>query len=433
MTDEQTVVEPIFEVPAHLRSQGGELRGFKFQSLLQAPDNISEAGFYYDGVAHRPKFHNGTGITDFGKEYSNGTGINVDNINETISVIDYDKLLKNLASYDSSIAIGNNSYFNSSINIGKLSESGAGGVSIGYNAKSANAGVAIGETSDAHNFSCIAIGSRAKTGVGLSYTYQIGSGTNSTEKTLAIGFGTDANNQPLQYTLLDGTTGLMPDERISSNIARKSDVIKAFNPSGSVGSASELPTLSANVLGNIYRVTTAFDTTSDFVEGAGHEIQIGNDIVVVNIGTDENPTYKFNVWGDFIDLSGKQDVISDLSTIRSNAQAGKNASDTIETYGDIVSRNAGEFATASQGAKADTACQKIAVYNTALTESNNICTWIIPNTLETDDVTVNIYEVNNGVRTVIYPPYTVTNSLITINMLSDSDIDANTLRAVITG
>ena len=56
-------------------------------------------------------------------------------------------------------------------------------------------------------------------------------------------------------------------------------------------------------------------------------------------------------------LNGKQDTISDLSTIRSNAQAGKAASDTIATYGDIVTHDVAEFATAAQGAKADTALQ----------------------------------------------------------------------------
>lgn len=42
-------------------------------------------------------------------------------------------------------------------------------------------------------------------------------------------------------------------------------------------------------------------------------------------------------------LSEKQNTISDLSTIRTNAQAGKGASDTISGYGDIVTHNASEF------------------------------------------------------------------------------------------
>lgn len=56
-------------------------------------------------------------------------------------------------------------------------------------------------------------------------------------------------------------------------------------------------------------------------------------------------------------LSGKQDTISDLSTIRSNAEHGESAYDTIQEYGDIVTHNVSEFATASQGEKADTALQ----------------------------------------------------------------------------
>jgi len=57
------------------------------------------------------------------------------------------------------------------------------------------------------------------------------------------------------------------------------------------------------------------------------------------------------------DLSTKQDTISDLDTIRSNASAGKTAKDTIDTYWNIVTHNVSEFATSAQGAKADTALQ----------------------------------------------------------------------------
>lgn len=47
-------------------------------------------------------------------------------------------------------------------------------------------------------------------------------------------------------------------------------------------------------------------------------------------------------------LDSKQDKITDIDTIRSNAQAGKSASNTISTYGDIVTHNAIEFALKSE-------------------------------------------------------------------------------------
>lgn len=66
-------------------------------------------------------------------------------------------------------------------------------------------------------------------------------------------------------------------------------------------------------------------------------------------------------------LNGKQATISDLATIRSNAQAGKSASNTIATYGNIVTHNVSEFATSAQGAKADTAIQPVDLATVATT------------------------------------------------------------------
>ena len=69
--------------------------------------------------------------------------------------------------------------------------------------------------------------------------------------------------------------------------------------------------------------------------------------------------------------TSKQDAISDLSTIRSNAANGQSAYTTIQNYGNIVTRNADEFATASQGAKADSAIQTVKVNGSALTPDSN--------------------------------------------------------------
>ena len=56
-------------------------------------------------------------------------------------------------------------------------------------------------------------------------------------------------------------------------------------------------------------------------------------------------------------LACKQDNIDDLNTIRCNACAGKTANETIANYWDIVTHNSCEFATATQGWKADSAVQ----------------------------------------------------------------------------
>ena len=63
-----------------------------------------------------------------------------------------------------------------------------------------------------------------------------------------------------------------------------------------------------------------------------------------------------STWDKYI-WNNKQDAIADLETIRSNASAWKNASDTIATYWDIVTHDVSEFATSAQWWLADTAIQ----------------------------------------------------------------------------
>lgn len=83
--------------------------------------------------------------------------------------------------------------------------SGSYSVSMGYDAKStSSSGIAIGYGAVSAN----------------SHAIQIGGGTNHTKTSLYVGFGSQIGN----YQLLDGTTGLIPDARISSNIARTSAI-----------------------------------------------------------------------------------------------------------------------------------------------------------------------------------------------------------------
>lgn len=90
-------------------------------------------------------------------------------------------------------------------------------------------------------------------------------------------------------------------------------VVGALKPSGSIAFAS-LPALSASVLNNIYNITDAFTTTSDFVEGSGKSYPAGTNVAVINTGAAQSPVYKFDVYTGVIDLSAyrtaaDQDVI----------------------------------------------------------------------------------------------------------------------------
>lgn len=94
-------------------------------------------------------------------------------------------------------------------------------------------------------------------------------------------------------------------------------ILGALVPSGSVGFAS-LPSLTAANLNHVYNVTDAFTTTADFLEGTGKNYPAGTNVAIINTGTAENPVYKYDVYGSFVDLSAYR-----TSTAQDLIDAGK--------------------------------------------------------------------------------------------------------------
>lgn len=129
--------------------------------------------------------------------------------------------------------------------------------------------------------------------------------------------------------------------------------------------------------------------------------------------------------------STKQDVISDLTTIRSNASAGKTASDTIATYGNIVTHNTSEFATSEQGAKADSAVQNLSDLGITATASElNVLDGITASTTElnyVDGVTSAIQTQLNSKQATISDLATIrTGAELGATALQQTDIINNT-------
>lgn len=76
-------------------------------------------------------------------------------------------------------------------------------------------------------------------------------------------------------------------------------VSAVYKPSGSVTFAA-LPSLSVDILGNVYNVTDGFTTDEKFLEGAGNYHSAGTNVAVVDIG---GGTYKYDVLSGFINLT----------------------------------------------------------------------------------------------------------------------------------
>lgn len=82
----------------------------------------------------------------------------------------------------------------------------------------------------------------------------------------------------------------------------ESAIVGALKPKGTIAFAN-LPALTAANLNNIYNISDAFTTTSDFVDGAGHSHSAGANVAIINTGTEQNPVYKYDVMVGQIDLS----------------------------------------------------------------------------------------------------------------------------------
>lgn len=84
------------------------------------------------------------------------------------------------------------------------------------------------------------------------------------------------------------------DEKIASQIA------SVYKPAGSSAFA-DLPTPAANILGNVYNVTDAFEADTKFVTSEqGNEYPAGTNVAVIEV----EDNYFYDVMAGFVDLSG---------------------------------------------------------------------------------------------------------------------------------
>ena len=77
-----------------------------------------------------------------------------------------------------------------------------------------------------------------------------------------------------------------------------------YKPKGNIACAQLVPALliESNI-GNVYNVTDNGTTTSDFVEGAGKPIHVGDNVAIVDIGTGGQSEYKFDLLAGMVDLT----------------------------------------------------------------------------------------------------------------------------------
>lgn len=114
-----------------------------------------------------------------------------------------------------------------------------------------------------------------------------------------VGMQTFVLETQKRYTLIGADTTVAANWREDGTAADTA----VYQFGGSVAFAN-LPALSSDRIGFLYNITNDFTTTNDFVEGAGVNYTAGTDVAIVNIGTDQSPTLKYDTYTG--NLSGYQ-------------------------------------------------------------------------------------------------------------------------------
>ena len=115
-----------------------------------------------------------------------------------------------------------------------------------------------------------------------------------------------AKYQTQAISAITGMTAETVEAALAELLGKINALPSAIIPKGSKAFASLAPAtdLAAGHLGEMWNITDAFTTTSDFAEGAGHSIPAGANVYVANVGTAAEPSYKYDIFQGMYDLSG---------------------------------------------------------------------------------------------------------------------------------
>lgn len=204
----------------------------------------------------------------------------------------------------------------------------------------------------------------------------------------------DALYQTKAISAITGLSAETVEAALAELLGKIQAIPSAIIPKGTRTFSQLAPStdLVAGSLGFMWNISDAFTTTSDFAEGSGKPVAAGSNIYVANVGTAAEPSYKYDIFAGPIDLSGyalKSEMSitdgtgddADKTTIQLKSglskavliahqdisgKADKVASATsgnlagLDGNGNLTDSGSkpADFATAAQGAKADTAYQK---------------------------------------------------------------------------
>ena len=416
----------------HIDLQGNELKNAAFDKAASAPSNPFEGQHYYNTSDHKEYVYNGTAWVEETSQgdYTFQNGVELESGTRNVQL---------------NIASGAN----------------AGNVTLSAGANGLAASVAEASTSAK---GIIEIATDQEAAAGSSETLavnpkQLAAGLSGkiglTDLSIASGsanyLGYDNTNGQISAkvdsTVTDASTNLITSGGVKSYVDGK--ISSTYKPGGTVAFASR-PSLAAGIEGNVYNISDAFTTTSDFVEGSGKNYPAGTNIVCINTAASgQTAVYKWDVLAGFIDLSNYMtpSSIATLTNKTFDANGTGNSISNLETAdfasGVIVTATGSASGSDSKIMSEKKTNEAIAsavsgmlkgqaVDNTALTPSSGIATWTIALTSGQKVYSCQVFEKSSGEEVIANVKITNGTSVV-IKMNSADNIAAATYTAKLVG
>ena len=155
----------------------------------------------------------------------------------------------------------------------------------------------------------LASGNQTAASLGLATPSDISTATDDMATQTWVGEQGYQNASQVQSAVTTGTADMATKTWVGQqgyattsnvNTLISAAVSGAYKAKGTVVFAS-LPTLTAAAVGDVYNVSDAFNTTEDFLEGAGQSYSAGTNIVCVD--SDGAGTKKWDVLAGFVNLT----------------------------------------------------------------------------------------------------------------------------------
>lgn len=154
-------------------------------------------------------------------------------------------------------------------------------------------------------------------------------------------------------------------------------ISSTYKAGGSIAFAN-LPSLTSAHEGFVYDISDDFTTTADFVEGAGKNYQAGTNVAIINVGTIQSPTFKYDVMAGFVDLSPFARSADLASVATSGSYTDLQNTPTIPTVNDAtltIQKNGTTVATfTANSSTATTADISVPTTTSELTNNSNFTT-----------------------------------------------------------